>query len=195
MNQIEKTLEEVGFRSPEQKAWAIDNGILQQPTQQNKPMATALAEPRKIDFDMTPQTWPEKISKFIPPALRGRKSFFFGGRSPQEDAKDYGLYWIKITRGCVGIKPGEFFNIGDVVQVPGNSAMLYVEQDQAEFVRDEKIEDEVRFLSEAKAKGYTVQGQPKRLADRPEFQAVLDAATKKKKGWMNNVIQETPATA
>jgi hypothetical protein len=147
-------------------------------------MATATAEPRTIAFDMTPQTWPEPERKFIPPSLRGSRSFEFGGKSVQEYALDYGLYWLKFIRNCVGLNPGEFFFIGDTAQVPGNHAIAFVEQNQAEFVRDEKIEDECRFLDEAKKKGYKVDGPPKRLADRPEYQALLDAKKNRKKNWM-----------
>jgi hypothetical protein len=154
-------------------------------------METTTAEPRKIEFDLTPQTWPQKERKFIPPSLRGRRHFTFGGRTIADEALDYGLYWIKILRGCVGVKVGQLFSVGDIVQVPGNHAMAYVEQEQAEFVRDAAIEDELRFLDEAKKKGYEVKGQPKRLADRPEYQALLEA--KKKKNWMKDVIQPTPA--
>jgi hypothetical protein len=145
---------------------------------------------------MSPQTWPERERKFIPPSLRGRRHFSFGGRTLQDQATDYGLYWVKFKRGCVGLKPGELFAAGDTAQVSGNYAMAFVQQDQAEFVRDAKIDDECRFLDEAKAKGYRVDGPPTRIADRPEFKALVEA--KKKTGqqrWMENLLQRTPASS
>lgn len=156
---------------------------------------TATAEPNTIEFDMSPQTYPEKSKPWLPPSLRGSRFFTFEGGPSPKDAQNYGLYKMKFKKGCVGLKPEQFFYPGDVAEVPGNWAWQYASLEQAEFVRTPEIEKECELLDRAKKAGYVLkETHPKRLADRPEFKSVIDASRKGTR-WMDNLIQRTPASS
>jgi len=123
----------------------------------------------------------------IPPKLTGAIEF---NGNHEENAGRYGLYPVRITRTHADGEPGsvvgpygKILEHGQEYELPGNVALQLVSDKCAVFLFSGATKEEIRFIEEAKRRGFEVNTpapKPAPVDDRPWL--------KRKSSWMSPVL-------
>lgn len=105
---------------------------------------------------------------------------------------EHGLYWVRVhhhnsfgePRPVVGpFEHGGLLEYNHEYELPGGCALQLVGQGSATFLFSGKDKEEIEFIEQAKARGYTVEAPRVKPSERPQFQFL-----KKKKNFVSDSI-------
>jgi hypothetical protein len=139
---------------------------------------------------------PEQVKRgtpLIPPQLTGMIEF---NGEHEANAAKYGLYPVRITRthadgepGSVTGPYGKILEHGQEYELPGNVGLQLVVDKSAVFLFSGKTAADIKFIEEAKRRGFEVNTpapRPAPVDDRPGLQ-------RRKSSWMSSVLEPKPA--